>query len=154
MAIEQWGSLACHTYCVIGHPFLRSFLKNWDTHTGCQAFHYLFQQQVCCDWGLNPYLLKRGKRCTNWANAVVEYESSKDCWKWSYQTKLLVCKSEYEHTSQKVDWVVCVLTGYHKLVLFLAEQLFHGSLRNKLSIAISSGMHACQNSVGFLICLL
>ena len=32
------GSLACHTYCGTGHPFIMSSPRTRDTHTYCWAF--------------------------------------------------------------------------------------------------------------------
>ena len=36
--LSSEGSLACHTYCDTGHPFIRSSPKARDTHTFCRAF--------------------------------------------------------------------------------------------------------------------
>ena len=65
--LSSEGSLACHTYCDTGHPFIMVIFEDlWHSHplpSVCQwSCHYLFLRQVCRDRGWNPDL-PHGSHC-------------------------------------------------------------------------------------------
>ena len=77
MAFSSEGSLACHTCCDTGHPFLRSSPRTRDIHTCCRAFGSGTVTTCVNDLGLSrpgfehPTFRMRGERSTDWATAAV-----------------------------------------------------------------------------------
>ena len=76
--LSSEGSLACHTCCDTGHPFLRSSPRTRDIHTCCRAFGSGTVTTCVNDLGLSrpgfehPTFRMRGERSTDWATAAVK----------------------------------------------------------------------------------
>ena len=74
--LSSEGSLACHTCCDTGHPFLRSSPRTRDIHTCCRAFGSGTVTTCVNDLGLSrpgfehPTFRMRGERSTDWATAA------------------------------------------------------------------------------------
>ena len=69
--LSSEGSLACHTCCDTGHPFLRSSPRTRDIHTCCRAFGSGTVTTCVNDLGLSrpgfehPTFRMRGERSTD-----------------------------------------------------------------------------------------
>ena len=90
MAFSSEGSLACHTCCDTGHPFLRSSPRTRDIHTYCRAFGSGTVTTCVNDLGLSrpgfehPTFRMRGERSTDWATVVIEGINCKVMQNWNF----------------------------------------------------------------------
>ena len=78
MAIEQWVSLTCRTYCDTGQPFIMVIIEDrWRSHLlGRGAGTACSNDLVCHDRGSNPESRMRGERSTT--NPLRRFEGWND----------------------------------------------------------------------------
>ena len=90
IAIEQWGFLACHTYCDTGHSFIMVISEDpCHSHhlmpsVWLWSCHYLFNYLCLSRLGIQDPTFREGNTLTECATvAVIEKETQLKMYGWS-----------------------------------------------------------------------